>query len=118
MIESTIYWPQLDLKFRNNTPYGILIDTSYTSSSITVSIWSTRIYDSVKTEYGPRRDITQPSTVHLEPGPTCIPAEGSAGFAQDAYRVITKDGKVIKREKFSWRYAPEPRFICGPKPAA
>ncbi|MEU3458196.1 VanW family protein [Micromonospora sp. NPDC006766] len=118
VIESTIYWPQLDLKFRNNTPYGVLITTSYTSSTVTVSIWSTKIYDSVKTEYGPRRNITQPSTVYLEPGPSCIATGGSVGFAQDAYRVIAKDGKVIKRERFSWRYAPEPRFICGPKPAA
>ncbi|MFD2766771.1 VanW family protein [Micromonospora eburnea] len=116
VIESTIYWPQLDFKFRNNTPYGVLIDTSYTSSTITVSIWSTKIYDSVKTEYGPRRNITQPKTVYLEPGPRCISAEGSVGFAQDAYRVITKNGKVVKREKFSWRYDPEPRFICAPKP--
>ncbi|MGW5673010.1 VanW family protein, partial [Micromonospora sp. NPDC003776] len=117
VIESTIYWPDLDFKFRNNTKYGVLIDTSYTASTITVSIWSTKIYDSVKTEYGPRRDITQPRTVYLEPGPSCISAAGSEGFAQDAYRVIKQDGKVVKREKFSWRYAPEPRFICGPDPA-
>ncbi|MFI7213799.1 VanW family protein [Micromonospora maritima] len=118
VIESTIYWPQLDFKFRNNTPHGVLIDTSYTSSTITVSIWSTKIYDSVKTEYGPRRDITQPKTVYLKPGPDCIAATGSVGFAQDAFRVIKKDGKVIKREKFSWRYDPEPRFICAPEPGA
>ncbi|MEV0427095.1 VanW family protein [Micromonospora sp. NPDC050495] len=118
VIESTIYWPQLDFKFRNNTPHGVLIDTSYTGSTITVSIWSTKIYDSVKTEYGPRRNITQPKTVYLDPGPTCISAAGSVGFAQDAYRVIKKGGKVVKREKFSWRYDPEPRFICAPKPAA
>ncbi|MFE9201140.1 VanW family protein [Micromonospora sp. NPDC007230] len=117
VIESTIYWPQLDFKFRNNTQYGVLIDTSYTASTITVSIWSTKIYDSVTTEYGPRRDITQPKTVYLDPGPKCIAAAGSVGFAQDAYRVIKKGGKVIKREKFSWRYDPEPRFICAPKPA-
>ncbi|MDZ5447745.1 VanW family protein [Micromonospora sp. 4G57] len=118
VIESTIYYPALDFKFRNNSPHGVLIDTSYTSSTITVSIWSTKIYDSVKTEYGPRRNITQPKTVHLETGPDCIEAAGSEGFAQDAYRVITKDGKVIKREKFSWTYQAEPRFICGPKPPA
>ncbi|WP_176308757.1 VanW family protein [Micromonospora sp. NBS 11-29] len=118
VIESTIYWPQLDFKFRNNTPYGVLIDTSYTSSTITVSIWSTKIYDSVKTEYGPRRNITQPKTVYLKPGPDCIAAVGSVGFAQDAYRVMKKDGKVVKREKFSWRYDPEPRFICAPDPDA
>ena len=72
VIESTIFWPNLDFKFRNNTEYGVLIDTSYTSSSVTVSIWSTKIYDSVKTEYGPRRNITTPKLIHLEPGPTCI----------------------------------------------
>ncbi|MBQ0895310.1 VanW family protein [Micromonospora sp. U56] len=117
VIESTIFWPDLDFKFRNNTPHGVLIDTSYTSSTITVSIWSTKIYDSVKTEYGPRRNITKPKTVHLEPGPTCIAAVGSDGFSQDAFRVIKKDGKVVKREKFSWTYDAEPRFICGPEPA-
>lgn len=116
VIESTIYWPQLDFKFRNNTPHGVLIDTSYTGSSITVSIWSTKIYDSVKTEYGPRRNVTQPKTVYLKPGPDCISAAGGVGFAQDAFRVIKKDGKVVKREKFSWRYDAEPRFICAPEP--
>lgn len=116
VIESTIFWPDLDFKFRNNTPYGVLIDTAYTSNTITVSMWSTKIYDSVKTEYGPRRNITSPKTVHLEPGPKCIAAAGSIGFTQDAFRVIKKDGKVVKREKFSWTYDPEPNFVCGPKP--
>lgn len=117
VIESTIFWPDLDFQFRNNTSHGVLIDTAYTSSTITVSIWGTKVYDSVKTEYGPRRGITQPKTVYLKPGPNCISAAGSVGFAQDAYRVIKQNGKVVKREKFSWRYAPEPRFICGPDPA-
>ncbi|WP_431926867.1 VanW family protein [Micromonospora wenchangensis] len=116
VIESTIFWPDLDFKFRNNTPYGVLIDTAYTSDTITVSMWSTKIYDSVKTEYSPRRNITSPKTVHLTPGPTCIAAAGSIGFTQDAYRVIKKDGKVVKREKFTWTYDPEPNFVCGPKP--
>jgi vancomycin resistance protein YoaR len=113
VIESTIFWPDLDFKFRNNTPYGVLIDTSYTASSVTVSIWSTKIYDSVKTEYGPRRDITKPKTIYLKPGPSCIPSNGIDGFTQDAYRIIRKDGKVIKREKFTWRYQAEPRYVCG-----
>ncbi|MGK5743334.1 VanW family protein [Micromonospora sp. URMC 103] len=114
VIESTIFWPDLDFKFRNDTPYGVLVDTSYTSSTITVSIWSTKIYDSVKTEYSPRRNVTTPRTIHLTPGPSCIPSNGINGFTQDAYRVIRKDGKVVKREKFTWRYDAEPRYVCGP----
>jgi vancomycin resistance protein YoaR len=117
VIESTIYPPHLDFRFRNNTPYGVLIDTSYTSSTITVSIWSTKIYDSVKTEWGPRRNPTSPQTKYLEPGPDCIETSGLPGFTQDAWRIFRKDGKETKREKFSWTYQAEPRFICAKPPA-
>ncbi|MFC0533966.1 VanW family protein [Phytohabitans kaempferiae] len=113
VIESTIFYPNLDLKFRNNTPYGVLIHTSYTADSITVSMWSTKLYDSVTTEWSARRDITKPRTVILEPGPSCIATDGIDGFTQDAFRIIRQDGKQLKREKFTWTYQAEPRFICG-----
>lgn len=117
VIESTIFYPTLDLKFKNTTPYGILIDTSHTGRTVTVSMWSTKVYDSVKTERSPRRNLTSPQTVYREPGPKCIETSGLPGFTQDAWRIIRKDGKEIKREKFTWRYDPEPRFICGKEPA-
>jgi vancomycin resistance protein YoaR len=116
VIESTIFYPTLDLKFKNTTPYGILIDTSTTGRSVTVSMWSTKYYDSVKTERSPRRNATSPPTVYREPGPKCISSSGLPGFSQDAWRIIRKDGKEIEREKFTWRYDPEPRFVCGAQP--
>ncbi|HEX2771920.1 MAG TPA: VanW family protein [Micromonosporaceae bacterium] len=116
VIESTIFYPDLDFKFRNDSPHGVLLDTSWTDSTITVSVWSTRVYDSVTTEWSARRDIVQPKTVYLPPGPDCIEAAGSQGFAQDAWRIFRKGGTVVKREKFSWRYDPEPIFVCGPPP--
>ncbi|HLL64151.1 MAG TPA: VanW family protein [Micromonosporaceae bacterium] len=114
VIESTIFYPNLDMKFRNNTPHGVVIKTSWTANSITVSMWSTKVYDSVSTEWSARRNITQPQVVRLPAGPSCISAAGAQGFAQDAYRIIRKDGREVKREKFTWRYDAEPRFICGP----
>lgn len=39
--EATMGYPSPDLKFTNNTPYGILIWTSYTSTSLTVTLYST-----------------------------------------------------------------------------
>jgi vancomycin resistance protein YoaR len=116
VIESTIFYPALDLKFKNTTPYGILIDTATTGRSVTVAMWSTKFYDSVKTERSPRRAATSPPTVYREPGPKCISSSGLPGFTQDAWRIIRKDGKEIEREKFTWRYDPEPRFVCGTKP--
>ena len=115
VIEATIFYPTLDLKFKNTTPYGILIDTATTGSTVTVTMWSTRYYDSVKTERSARRNITAPPTVHREDGPKCIATSGLPGFTQDAWRIIRRDGAEVKREKFTWRYDPEPRFICDAK---
>lgn len=115
VIESTIMYPSLDLKFTNTTPYGVLIDTSYTDNSITVSMWSTKIYDSITTSYDPKRDIEEPKKVSLEAGPTCIATSGSQGFTQDAWRIFRKDGREVNREKFTWRYSAEPQFVCEAK---
>jgi vancomycin resistance protein YoaR len=38
--EATMGYPAPDLKFKNNTPYGILVWTSYTDSSVTVTLYS------------------------------------------------------------------------------
>jgi vancomycin resistance protein YoaR len=38
--EATMGYPAPDLKFVNDTPFGILIDTSYTDTSVTVTMWS------------------------------------------------------------------------------
>ncbi|MBL7254918.1 VanW family protein [Paractinoplanes lichenicola] len=113
VIEATIFYPTLDLKFKNTTPYGVLIDTATTGRSVTVTLWSTKVYDSVKTVYGPKRNRTSPPTVQREAGPRCIATSGLPGFTQDAWRVIRKDGQEVEREKFTWRYDPEPRFVCG-----
>jgi vancomycin resistance protein YoaR len=39
--EATMGYPSPDLKIRNNTPYGIMIWTSYTGTSVTVTLYST-----------------------------------------------------------------------------
>jgi hypothetical protein len=39
--EATMGYPNPDLKIHNNTPYGIMIRTSYTDTSVTVTLWST-----------------------------------------------------------------------------
>lgn len=40
--EATLAYPSVDLKIKNNTPYGVVIYPTYTNSSITVQLWSTR----------------------------------------------------------------------------
>jgi vancomycin resistance protein YoaR len=40
--ESTISFPSPDVRIRNNTPYGVLIWPTYTGTSITVTMYSTK----------------------------------------------------------------------------
>lgn len=40
--EATLAYPSVDLKIHNNTPYGVVIWPTYTGTSITVQLWSTR----------------------------------------------------------------------------
>jgi vancomycin resistance protein YoaR len=39
--EATLAYPSVDLKVRNNTPYGVVIWPTYSATSITVDLWST-----------------------------------------------------------------------------
>ncbi|WCO65824.1 VanW family protein [Iamia majanohamensis] len=40
--EATMGWEHPDLQFENDTPYGIMVWTSYTDTSITVTLYSTQ----------------------------------------------------------------------------
>ncbi len=40
--EATVSWPAPDLVIQNDTPYGVLIWTSYTDTTITVTMYSTK----------------------------------------------------------------------------
>jgi len=46
--EATINWPRPDLQVRNTTPYGVLVWPTYTNNSITVTLYSTKIFASVE----------------------------------------------------------------------
>ncbi|MGH3731403.1 MAG: VanW family protein, partial [Micromonosporaceae bacterium] len=97
VIEATVFYPSLDLKFKNDSKYGVVIDTSYTDTSITVSMWSTKRYD-IKTKYSPKKNPTKPKEVHLKEK-DCIATEGIPGFSQEAFRIFLKDGEEVRRER-------------------
>src|SRR6185503_15026788 len=45
--EATMGYPHPDLQLKNTTPYGILIWPTYTGTSLTVSLYSTKYFKSV-----------------------------------------------------------------------
>ncbi|MFL6070617.1 MAG: VanW family protein [Actinomycetes bacterium] len=114
-LEATVSWGYLDLKFRNDTPYGVYITSSLTDSSVTTTMWSTKYWD-IKAEFSPRENFTSPGTVY-DTGSDCVPQTGVSGFDITVTRVWSRSGEVIKREPLPTHYDAAPTVICGPNPA-
>jgi vancomycin resistance protein YoaR len=118
--EATVAWPSLDLKFQNDTNYGVLVQawrvpgSPGQQGSITVRMWSTKVYDKVvatkpvKSNFTTGRDIKDDSK-------DCEPMEPVPGFDVSFQRLFYKDGAIVKRENFQWRYAPTDKVTCVPK---
>ncbi|WP_344967620.1 VanW family protein [Streptosporangium fragile] len=111
--ESTVSWPEPDFRWKNDSPYGVLVKTSYTDRGVTVAFWSTKRYD-VESISSERYNIT-PFKSATDSGPDCIPMTGQQGFTIDVWRVFKKDGKEIKRVKKTTVYRPELDLKCVPE---
>ncbi|MGI8698050.1 MAG: VanW family protein [Mycobacteriales bacterium] len=115
--ESTVSYPQPDFRFRNDSPYGVLIQTAYTDTSLTVTFWGTKRYD-VESVSGPRYAPTSLTGVTYNPRPDCEASLGGTGFSIDVTRIFRQGGREVRRERFSTRYLPEPHVICGAPPVS
>jgi vancomycin resistance protein YoaR len=114
-LEATVAWGVFDMKFTNNTPYGVFITTSMTNTSMTVNFWSTRMYDEIRADFGPRTNIRAHQTVYND-SPQCSSQSGMDGFSINVDRVFIKDGAEVKRETIATNYRPSPKVVCGEKP--
>ncbi|MFC4588325.1 VanW family protein [Sphaerisporangium corydalis] len=110
--DAAVSYPEEDMRWKNDTEYGVLVQTTVTDTSLTVVLWSTRKYDQVDVETSGRTDLTQPETRSAnEPG--CLPMEGGPGFTVTVTRVFYRDGKVLKRDHpLTTVYEPQPKVIC------
>jgi vancomycin resistance protein YoaR len=113
-LEATVSWGYLDLKFRNDTPYGVYITSSLTDSSVTVTMWSTKYWD-IEAEFSPRTNYTSPGTVY-DASSSCVPQTGVSGFDITVTRVWSRNGDVVRREELPTHYDAAPTVICAPEP--
>ncbi|GIU87144.1 MAG: hypothetical protein KatS3mg009_1659 [Acidimicrobiia bacterium] len=126
--EATVNYPDVDLKFRNDSNAGVLIRTSYTASSITVTFYGDKEGKEV-TEEGPFTSAERPAETRYYdcPGPPGLDDEGVCatlplgetevvqrgydGFDVEYFRVIRRPGREPVRERFFWRYRMQPTQI-------
>jgi vancomycin resistance protein YoaR len=133
--EATVNYPTVDLKFRNDSSAGILIRTSYTSTSITVSFYGDKegrtvreVDRKVLAERPPEdRYYDCPGPEGLDKANICatLPDReverveaGYPGLDVEYYRVIERPGQEPTRERFFWRYRMTPNvYLVGTAPA-
>ncbi|HZA73636.1 MAG TPA: VanW family protein [Propionibacteriaceae bacterium] len=115
--EATVAWPTLDLKFQNDSKYGVLVQAYRVKGSpgqrgsITVRMWSTKTYDKVVATKAARSNFTTGRDIE-DDSPDCEPQSPVQGFDVSFDRLFYQNGSVVKREEFFWRYAPTDRVRC------
>src|SRR5690625_2852173 len=110
--EATLASPNVDLKFRNDSDYGIMSQSWVGNGQVNVVFWGTKVWD-VKSEISPRRDVVPAKTV-TSTDPDCRPYNpGSPGFAVTVKRLFYKKDDLVKTESQSWRYSPSNGVKCA-----
>jgi len=120
--EATVAWGVLDLRFKNNTDHGVLVQsfinpsTPGTTGSVTVNMYSTKTWD-ITARASERYNYTSPDVRYLQT-PDCYAYTGSSGFTIDVFRDFRRPGEseVVRTEKFNTVYTPSDSVRCGPPP--
>jgi len=114
-MDATVSYPEPDLKWTNDSPYGVLIQASASDTSLTISLWSTQRYDVQISEPVKSRFL------HAAPvegaGPDCVPVPEQPGFTAEVTRVIKREGKADDRQSFTTVYRPQAEITCPAPPA-
>jgi len=118
--EATVAWPTVDLQWRNDTPYGVLVHahvtpgTSSAQGVVTVRLFSTKYWD-ITTKTGERYAFTSPATRTLDT-PDCYPNTGYGGFDINIWRYWRRAGsdELERTEKMHTTYIPSDTVICKP----
>ncbi len=116
--EATVAFGAIDLRFRNDTEYGVLVDAKVLPASpggqgeVRVRMFSTKVWD-ITTDASDRYAFTSPDTRTLST-PGCTPNSGYGGFQIDVFRYFRKAGesKLARKEKFHTVYTPSDTVIC------
>ncbi len=114
--DATLNWPSTDLKFRNDSPYGIYITSKWGASSLTFTLYSTSRHYQVSLATSAETNFRDPPT-KFEDDPTLpagqqqATATGSAGFDVTVTRTVTLNGQVVRHDQFVSNYDPWPNII-------
>ncbi|GAB3081877.1 VanW family protein [Intrasporangium mesophilum] len=110
--EATVYWPSIDNKWKNDTSFGMLLQTWVEDGYVHGRVWSTKVWD-ITSVKGPRRNVVPPERIVID-GLKCYPQQPNPGFVVTVTRQWYKPGSsaLVKKESVTTRYRPEDEIVC------
>lgn len=118
--EATLDWSSVDMKFRNDSPYGVVMHAWITgrpgrTGSITVQVWSTKRY-TIKSSTPIRYNYRSPGKKIYDTSKDCVPQSAMSGFDVRFKRLFYQGKKLVRSEPFKWSYHTLTPVVCGKKP--
>ncbi len=114
--DCTISWGGPDFKFKNDTGHWLLIRASYTSSSLTMSLYGTDPGYGVEyttsdfTRVVPHRVIKKKDPL-IPRGMKSVEEEGVDGGVVTVVRTVYRNGQVVRKDEFVSHYKPKDEVV-------
>jgi vancomycin resistance protein YoaR len=120
--DATVNYPDLDLRFRNDTVGWLLLVGAYDDTGISVTILGPETGRRVVSKAGPLREVWPPKLEKvLDPtlpkGEKVVEDEGEPARAIVVTRTVYEGDELLYEESWRTRYRSEPRIVrVGTKP--
>jgi vancomycin resistance protein YoaR len=114
--EATLSFPKPDLVFKNDTHSGLLIDTVYTPTRITVRLFGDNEGRKIQARVSARQDVIEPP-VEIVANPGLAPDQertaqaGMIGWSVIVARVVEFSDGTKREERRKVTYRPKPRRV-------
>jgi len=110
--DAAVYWPSVDTAWKNDSPYGMLLQVWVADGVVHGRLWSTRVWD-VRSVAGLRTDVVEPRTVSRG-DLSCVPQQPVQGFEVTVTRQWYRPGSpdLVRSEPVTTRYVAQDRVVC------
>ncbi len=111
-LDATVYFPLVDFKFTNDSPYWILMETYMSSSSLTWKFYSTSDGRTVSWDTTGVTNVVPAPSASFEENPELKKNEmkqvdwAANGADVTVTRTVSRDGGVLFQDQFSTHYQP------------
>jgi vancomycin resistance protein YoaR len=123
--DATVDYPDVDLKFVNDTPHWLLLRTFVGPSSLVVTLYGAPQHRRVVSEAAPLVQVAPPPIQKqvdpsLAPGTTAVQTYGEAAYKTSVHRLVySTGGKLLSDATWYSNYVASPEILLvGPKPKA